>query len=282
MAGQPLEDQVEAAFAALTDSQKRVAQCVVRNPEEVAFLTLDELAARAEVSTTTVLRFARAVGYAGFSDFQAVMQERLRAKAGLPQRLSSSALGVDDDPFGRAFQRDIASIEATAAGLSRDVLHQAVELLVGARNVYVIGMRGSHAPAHFAAAALSEVLNSVHLLGNDFGMFPEQVAAIREDDVCLAFSFPRYYRLTAAAARESRRQGAKVIAICDSPLAPLAAQADLVLPCQFEGVSFKNSMVAPLSLVNGLVAAVAVKARERSLGALSHSERLLKEWDYFV
>lgn len=276
-----LEDEVEAAFQAMTDSQKRVAQFVVRNPEEVAFHTLDELAARIDVSTTTVIRFARALGYRGYSDFQSKIQERVRARVGLPERLGLSS-SSEDDVFTRAFERDLANIRSTMRSLSRGSLARAVDCIASARTVYVIGIRSSFCPAFFAGSVLSQILDDVRLLNHQMGMLPEQTLRMSEADVLIAFSFPRYSRVTIDVAKQAKKQGARVVAICDSPLSPVAQTADIVLPCAFEGVLFKNSPVAPLSLVNGLIAAVAVQAKERSMLTLSRGEELVKEWDYFL
>ena len=138
--------KVSAAYGKLTHSQKVVANYVDENYEDIAFSTLEELAEKIGVSTTTVIRFARALDYSGFSEMQDSIKKEIQTKGSLPDRLERAVVSSGNDLLEEAFSTDIKNIQLTLAGLHADDLEKAIEMISGAKKIYVLGMRSSFSP----------------------------------------------------------------------------------------------------------------------------------------
>ena len=146
--------KVSAAYGKLTHSQKVVANYVDENYEDIAFSTLEELAEKIGVSTTTVIRFARALDYSGFSEMQDSIKKEIQTKGSLPDRLERAVVSSGNDLLEEAFSTDIKNIQLTLAGLHADDLEKAIEMISGANKIYVLGMRSSFSLAHYMVCLL--------------------------------------------------------------------------------------------------------------------------------
>ena len=150
-------------FDSLTNSQRVVANYVSENISNVAFNTLDELALKIGVSTTTVIRFARALGYSGYSDMQQDIQSNIKGKVSLPERFSTATSHIKRDQLLLdSFHADIENINQTLASLNESVLRRAVEAIVKANHIYLLGMRGSFSMAHLMATRLGQIKDRLH------------------------------------------------------------------------------------------------------------------------
>ena len=150
--------RISEEYDNFTYSQKTVANFVMENLNLIAFDTLEDLAARIKVSTTTIIRFARSLGYNGYSEMQKDIQSNLKNKIRLPERLNESMSRMPQDELLReSFQNDITNIEETLKSLDMADLQDAVGRMIGAENVYIIGLRGSFALAHYTASRLGPV-----------------------------------------------------------------------------------------------------------------------------
>ena len=156
--------KISAAYGALTHSQKIVANYVGENYEDIAFSTLEELAEKIGVSTTTVIRFARALDYSGFSEMQDSIKKEIQTKGSLPDRLERAAVSSGNDLLEEAFSTDIKNIQLTLAGLQAGELERAIEMISDARNIYVLGMRSSFSLAHYMVSRLGEIKRNVHFI----------------------------------------------------------------------------------------------------------------------
>ena len=148
--------KISAAYSGLTYSQRKVANYVQEKYEDVAFDTLEKLAAKAGVSTTTVIRFSRALGYSGYSEMQEDIKKEIQTKGSLPDRLERAAAvsDSDNDLLSDTFTTDINNLNQTFAGLQPDELEAAIRIISGAENIYVLGMRSSFSLAHYMVSRL--------------------------------------------------------------------------------------------------------------------------------
>ena len=152
--------KISAAYSGLTYSQRKVANYVQEKYEDVAFETLEKLAAKAGVSTTTVIRFSRALGYSGYSEMQEDIKKEIQTKGSLPDRLERAAAVSDNDLLSDTFTTDINNLNQTFAGLQPDELEAAIRLISGAKNIYVLGMRSSFSLAHYMVSRLGQMILS--------------------------------------------------------------------------------------------------------------------------
>ena len=178
--------KISAAYSGLTYSQRKVANYVQEKYEDVAFETLEKLAAKAGVSTTTVIRFSRALGYSGYSEMQEDIKKEIQTKGSLPDRLERAAAVSDNDLLSDTFTTDINNLNQTFAGLQPDELEAAIRLISGAKNIYVLGMRSSFSLAHYMVSRLGEIKKNVHFVQLTGLIYPEEIVSADVGDVCIA------------------------------------------------------------------------------------------------
>ncbi len=280
-AGQDVIKSLRRRYDELTNSQKRIAETIVEDPNFVAFATVDKFAARLGVSPSTIVRFAYRLGLAGYPELQEQVRELVLAN------LRTTANG-DGDPtahlgdsvFATSLRHDLDLLHRTAERIEEEDLTRAVDLLVSAERVRIVGGVTTFSVAYYAAVGLERVRDRVALLSG--GPTPTgPLLEMEEGDVLLAFSFPPYAKSTLGAIDAAKRRNASVIAVSDSPISPLRNRVDVLLPVAVSGIGTQNSLVAALSVAGLLVNGVA----SRSPGALerySETIKLLEEWDVYM
>ncbi|MBR5742471.1 MAG: MurR/RpiR family transcriptional regulator, partial [Clostridia bacterium] len=185
----------------------------------------------------------------------------------------------EEDMVSTVMNADAESVKETLAGLDKTSFHAAVEALLEAGNIYVIGVRSSSAPASFLAFYLNLMLPGVkQISSNTASEVFEQLLHAGKGDVVVGISYPRYSRRTIKAMRLARAQGARTIAITDSRSSPLAEEADLALLAKGEMVSFVDSLIAPMSLINALIVAVGMRRKD---DVYANFEKLEKVWEEY-
>ena len=274
-------NKVAERFNDFTYSQKTVANYFIDNPDKFAFSTLDDVAMKIGVSTTTIIRFARMMGYNGYSDMQKEVQKGLVTKVSLPDRLiKKSGTGTPDQLLMDTMQNDIADITTTMGKISHNDLSVSINEINNARNVYVLGMRSSFALAHYMTSRLGQLRPSVKLVQSVGMIFPEELIGCNEKDVCVAFLFPRYSKTTANLILWLRKRNVKVILFTGQNISDINNYGDIFLPCSVGGISFKNSYVAPMCLINYIAAAIAQLDHSRAVDTLKEMEDFLNKGYY--
>jgi DNA-binding MurR/RpiR family transcriptional regulator len=261
----------------LTNSQKRIAETIVEDPNFVAFATVDKFAARLGVSPSTIVRFAYRLGLAGYPELQEQVRELVLANLRAPGDEAASKLG--DGVFGQSLRHDIELLHRTADRIDEAELQRAVSLLVKAERVRVVGGVTAYSVAYYAAITLERVRSRVALLGGPVPTGP--LLEMEEGDVLLAFSFPPYARGTLGAIDAAKRRGASIVAVSDSPISPLRNRVDVLLPVAVSGIGTQNSLVGAMSVAGALVNGVASQA-PGALERYSDTIKLLDEWGTYL
>ena len=272
-------DKITENFDSFSRSQKTVANYVMENTNALAFHTLNDFAGLIGVSTTTVIRFARMLGFEGYTELQKSIQQGIKNKEALPERLPQST-AEHMNLFRDSFENDIANINATFEALSPQELKKAVDALATATNIYCLGLRSSFTMAYYISSHLGQLRKNVRLIQSVGMNFPEEIINAQPGDVCIAFMFPRYSRQSANILTWFKKAGIKIVLITGQSWLELQNLADIILPCRVNGISFKNSYVAPMCRVNYLVAEVARKDYDLSLGLLKRTEEILEQGYY--
>lgn len=264
-----------------THSQRVIADYLSENLDSVAFCTLEEMSGLIGVSTTTIIRFARALGYSGYSDMQKAIQANLKTKASLPERLQRiEYINSTNTLLADTFQQDLENMQKTLAALNNEDLEKAIDWASGAPNVYVLGMRSSFSISYYLATRLSEIRENIHLIQSVGMLYPEEIVSANEGDVCIAYMFPRYSKLSMTILTWLKEAGVKIILITSDDHAAVKNYGDIILPCAVSSISYKNSYSAPLSLANYLTAAIAQKDYEESQRVLKKTEEILNQGFY--
>lgn len=272
-----LSERIQARAGTLSDGQRAVADFILHDYESAAFLTAAKVGAAVGVSESTVVRFAMVLGYSGYPEMQSALQDMVRNRLTTVDRLLGSAgdMGTDEAVLHNVLLQDCENIRNTLHATDPAAFTEAVELILGARRVYVMGMRSASSLAMFMAFCLNWPLGNTQAMLYGVEDWLEQLANLGAEDLLIAISFPRYTRKTIDAAEFAHTRGARVLAITDSVMSPLARYATTVLTARSSIESFVDSFVAPLSLINALLTAVAQRAQVRTVTAL---ERLEFEW----
>lgn len=241
--------------------QKRIAKFIEEHYDKVAFMTASKLGATVGVSESTVVRFATEIGYSGYPQLQEAMQEMIRNKLTSVQRIEVTAGRIGDaDILDSVFDQDIDVIRRTMEETSHDDFYRAVDAIISSRKIYILGARSALALATFLSYYFNLLFDNVFLVqSTSEGEIFEQMIRIDKDDAVVGISFPRYSRKVVKAMSFAHSRGAKVVAITDSTLSPLARAADYLLLARSDIATIVDSLCAPLSLINALIVATALK-----------------------
>lgn len=260
--------------------QRRIAGFIRESYDKAAFMTASRLGKTVGVSESTVVRFAVELGFEGYPQMQKSMQEMVMNRLTSVQRIeiANDRIG-NEDILTKVLQADAEKIRQTGESLSREHFDRAVEAILKAKRIYVLGARSAAPLAHFSGYYLNYMFDNVRVIQTSgAGEMFENLVGITADDVVLAFSFPRYSTATIKATQYCRSLGATVIGVTNTNMSPLAKNSDLVLVAKSDMVSLVDSLVAPLSVVNALLVALA-SAREQAMQ--ENFEKLESVWEAF-
>ena len=263
--------------------QRQIARYLLAHYDKAAYMTAAKLGSEVSVSESTVVRFVMELGYAGYPEFQKALQELIRTKLTSFQRMEvTNHLIGDGDVLEKVLMANVDNIRHTMDGISRSAFHDAVNAIVRARTIYVIGVRSSSMLASFLSYSLQMIFDNVRLIETTAGSeIFQQMLGIGEGDVIVAISFPRYSKRVIKAVEFARRAGADVISLTDSNESPIATSAQQVLIAQSDMASYVDSLVAPLSIINALVVAVSRAREDEVRERLRKLESIWDEYDVY-
>ena len=262
----------------LSKSQKRIAQYIAEHYEKAAYMTASHLAECVQVSESTVVRFASALGYEGYPHLQKALQELVSHHLTGYQRVAMATEIREDNVLETVLKSDIANLRATLELMDRSVYEDVVHRILEAKAIYVMGLRSAAPLAQFMGFYLNYIFDNVHLVSSGSTDVFEEIAKLKADDVLIGISFPRYSNRTIDAMTFAKHCGAQVIAITDGPLSPLSRVADATLMAQTDMASFVDSLAAPLSVINALLVSLGLRRRE---ALTDHFRQLESIWDAY-
>ena len=278
-----LISKIQTELPGFSKGQKQIARYILEHYDKAAFMTASRLGVTVGVSESTVVRFATELGYDGYPHLQRALQEMIRNKLTSVQRMevSSDRLG-GRDVLRTVLHADTDMIRQTLDEIDRDAFQGAVDALTGAHRIYILGVRSSSALANFLGFYFNLLFDNVTLVHtNSVSEIFEQVLRIGPGDVLFGISFPRYSKRTLSAMQYARDRSAKVIALTDSQLSPLARVADHLLLARSDMASFVDSLVAPLSVINALIVAVGMSRRDEIEHTFNKLESIWEKYDVY-
>ncbi len=268
----------------LSHAQRKLARYIVDHYEEAIFHTARDLSEKVGVSEATVVRLAQRLGYSGYPAMQKAIREDMHNRLSTVTRLEKSIRNArpDDSIPAKVMQQEIQNLTLTLSDISLDAFDQAVDSLLKARRIFVIGLRGAHAPAITLDLYLRYLNRNSHLVTPGFGDVWDSIHDVGADDLVIGISFLRYSRETVEAVEFAHGQGAHVGVITDSVVSPLAACADWVLTARCRLDSFIESFTAAMGIVNALLTAVSVQDPEETVKILKEREALWKSREIYL
>ena len=259
-----LTNRIKQNARSFSKGQRLIAKYIEEHYDKVAFMTASKLGATVGVSESTVVRFATEIGYSGYPALQQAMQEMIRNRMTSVQRLEMTSTNIPlDRLLDSSMDQDIDIIRRTKESISHEEFYRAADALVKVKKVYIIGAGSSLAIATFLSHYFSLVFDSVQLISaTSEAQILQQMVHIGEGDALIGISFPRYSKKAVKALKYASDRGATVVAITDSTLSPLTKYAEHVLLAKSDMVSFVDSLVGPLALINALIVTVAIKKKD--------------------
>ncbi len=277
---QDLLSIINEKYPKLSKSHKLVAAYVVDRYDQAVFMTAAKLGETVGVSESTVVRFAIALGFDGYPEFMKELEEWYKSKMNSVQKIGAKYGRVSQSELlTSVISSDIEKLEDTMANLDANSFELAVDLILQAKKVYVVGLRSCEPLARFLHFYLGMIRPDVVLLGTTSvsEMF-EQMIRIDEQDCIIGISFPRYSMRTLKALEFANDRNAKVITITDSIHSPMNLYSSCNLLARSDMVSIVDSLVAPLSVINALVVALCLKRPDDVKRDL---ENLEKAWNNY-
>ena len=274
---------LEERMDTFSKGQRRIARFILDHYDEAAAMTASRLGKLAGVSESTVVRFASELGYDGYPSMQRALQEILRGRLTSTQRIQAAgSLLAGHDVLGAVLQSDIEKLREVVSQADRRAFAGVVDKIQAARHVYILGARSSTFVAGYLNFYLHLLMENVTLVqASAAGEIFEQLFRIGPGDVMIAISFPRYSNVTVNTVKFAKARGATIVAITDNQRSPVYRMSDAALLAPSEMISFVDSMVAPLSLINALVVALAGRLGRDAAATFSQLESIWNEYGVF-
>ena len=259
--------------------QRLIAKYILEYYDKAAFMTANRLGKTVGVSESTVVRFAVELGYDGYPRMQKAMQEMVLNRLTSVQRIevANDRIG-DQDVVSMVLQADMEKLRQTGETLNREDFNAAVDAVLKAKKVYIMGVRSAAPLANFLGYYLNYMFNNVQIITASGSEMFEKIVGITSEDALVAISFPRYSSSTAKGAQYCRSTGATVIGLTDTRMSPLGQNADHVLIAKSDMLSLVDSLVAPLSVINAMIVAIASKRDQELTKTFNALERI---WDQY-
>lgn len=275
--------QIADNQSSFSKGQKLIAQYIIDHYDKAAFMTAYHLGETVGVSESTVVRFAAELGFEGYPQLQKAMQELIRSKLTSVQRIEVTRARMEDNEvLDNVISYDLANVRQTLEELPRDTFYKAVDAIVSARRIYIFGAGSCRSLATFAAYYLKLLLVDVQLIytSSETEVF-EDMLHINEQDVAIGISFPRYSSKAVKAMHFASSRNAKVIAITDSEMSPIADYATYLLLAHSDMATIVDSLVAPLSIINAIIVAISLKKKEDITNELSELEKIWEQYEVY-
>ncbi|MCH4278845.1 MurR/RpiR family transcriptional regulator [Mediterraneibacter sp. NSJ-151] len=278
-----LQMRIEEKYRDLSKGQKRVAEYVLDNYDKAVFLTAARLGEVVGVSESTVVRFATQLGYKGYPEFQKALEELVRNRLNSIQRMKVTYGRISQSQIlETVLQSDIEKIKQTLNGIDHSAFNQAIDTILNARKIYVLGIRSCAPLAAFMSFYLNLLCDNVIAVNtNSSSEIFEQLIRIGEEDVIIGISFPRYSQRTLKALEFASKRKAKIITLTDSVHSPINIYSSCNLIARSDMASIVDSLVAPLSVVNALIVALCMKKQEEVIGTLETLEQIWGEYQVY-
>ncbi|WP_250277752.1 MurR/RpiR family transcriptional regulator [[Clostridium] colinum] len=280
-----LLNKINEKMPILSKGQKRLASFILEHYDKAAFMTAYKLGEVVGVSESTVVRFASEMGFDGYHKMQTELEAIIKTKLTATQRMKVSAEQMsksNKDILTNILEKDAERIKYTLSMLDKNIFEECVEKILKAKKVYIIGVRSANSLSSFLAFYLNLMVdNVVYVNSSTATEIFEQIFRIDEKDVLIGISFPRYSRRTIKAMEYAFLKKATTIAITDSKNSPLVNFATNSLIARSDMVSFIDSLVAPLSVINALLVAISVAKKDEVITTLENLENIWSEYQVY-
>lgn len=272
--------RISEQYDKMSKSHKAIANFISAHYDQAVFMTAAKLGETLGISESTVVRFANRVGYAGYPEFQRALEECVQGKLSSIQKMDAKyGRSTQSEVLTSVITADIEKLQHTIDHLDPAAFESAVDTILAADTIYIMGLRSNEPLAEFLHFYLNMIRGGVVLLKTtSVSETFEQMIRINEKDCFIGISFPRYSMRTLKAMEFASDRNAKVIAVTDSTHSPMSLYSSCNLLARSDMVSIVDSLVAPLSVINALVVALCLRCPQE----VRHNLEMLEEtWNNY-
>ena len=273
-----LMSKIKNNFHKFSKGQKLIAQFIIEHYDKAAFMTAAKIADRVDVSESTVVRFASSLGHSGYPEMQKALQVLIKNKLTAVQRIGLDA-DVNDKLkiHKKILKNEMNNMRFLFEHFDMGALDRATELILNANRVFVLGLRTSSTLSNYLGFYLDVILDNVKVLNNSgVNSLYEEIIRVKDNDLMIIISYPRYSKTTIDAAKFVKEKGVKIVAITDTEESPAYSLADASLLGKSNIVSFVDSLVVPMTIINNLIINISLKEKEEIVEYYNILEKL---WD---
>lgn len=273
---------IQNNFNNLSKGQKFIAEFIINNYDKAAFMTAASLGETVNVSESTVVRFANTLGYRGYRELQKDLHELIKNKLTTVQRLTMvNEYSNRESALKKAMEKDMENIDKTINEIGHKTFQEAIDLILSAENIYILGLRSSSFLAGYLGFYLSFLIKGVKVITSGPNDVFEQLLKADSKDLIIGISYPRYSKRTLEALDFCVEKGCKIISITDSLISPAAKYADISLIASSDMLSFVDSLVAPMSLINALIVAIGMEKKNDIRSSFEDLENIWKKYNVY-
>lgn len=275
MSNSDLLGRIRQRYLTLSKSHKKIADYILENYDKVAFMTASTLGKNVNISESTVVRFANAIGYEGYPQLQKELQETIKTKLTTVQRFELSKEHQEAEYLTKIMINDMDHIRQTIDQFDYELIDKVIHEIIKAKKVYILGLRSSSVLANYLGFYLNFILPEIHIIQESAQDVYDQLLNLSKDDVMIVLSFPRYSKRTYDCVNYAIKNQATIIGITDGMNSPLYEKVKYCLIAKYNMNTFIDSFVAPMSLINALIIGVSI----RKEGVEKNLEKLERIWD---
>lgn len=253
--------KIKEKYDSMSKSHKAIANFIFDHYDQAVFMTAAKIGEELGISESTVVRFASYLEYVGYPEFQSALAQWVKDKLNSVQKMDAKyGNRTQSEILTAVLNTDLDNVQETLHNLDPMAFDTAVNTILEAKNVYILGVRSCEPLADFLHFYLNMIRgNVINLKTTSVTEIFEQMLRISDEDAFIGISFPRYSMRTLKAMEFARDRNAKVISITDSARSPMSLYSSCNLVAKSEMVSIVDSLVAPLSVINALVVALCMK-----------------------
>jgi DNA-binding MurR/RpiR family transcriptional regulator len=271
-------------YGRMSKGQKAISAFIYDHYDQAVFMTAAKLGETVGVSESTVVRYATYIGYNGYPELQRDLEDWVQNKINSVQKIGAKyGRSTQSEILTSVLESDMERLQDTLERLDPVAFETAVDIILEARTIYIMGVRSCEPLADFMHFYLNMIRGNVVLLKTtSVSETFEQMIRINEQDAMIGISFPRYSMRTLKAMEFANDRNAKVITITDSVHSPMNLYSSCNLLARSDMVSIVDSLVAPLSVINALVVALCLKRPEDVKDNLKNLEEAWNNYQVYL
>lgn len=277
-----LEELIKNTMHRMTKGQKKIADFIINNPEEAAFLSSKDLGEKVDLSDASVIRLANVLGFSGFLEMKLMLQSWMKGKISPSEKLKLLTVGHKTEIYKTTFENNIQSILNAQSKIPISKFEQIRTTCSRAKRVFIIGLRGSFSVAFFLYYNLKRVMKNVFLIETTYGLQYDLLTDIGVRDVLFSISFPRYATKTVEVTRFAKERNAFIISITEEPLSPVGRLADISLCIRSAEPFLLGPPPTAFVIIECILNALLTKSPKKSIDKLKEFENSLERQGVWI